>query len=83
MPRWKARVRIKHLLTEDEDHETTQANMNAIADILEQSAPFSDFDCSQFREIPEGDSFFGPVDYANKLLDQMYDYADCRRIWIE
>ena len=38
---------------------------------------------SKFRAIPHGDEVLGPRDYANRLLDFMYHYADDRRIWIE
>jgi hypothetical protein len=83
MANWQHRVKVKHLMTEDEDHKTVQENMNAIADVLDKSSCFSRFDTSQFRSIPEGDSFFGPVDYANRLLSRMYDFADFNLIWIE
>ncbi len=82
MTHWGSTVRIKHLLTRDEDHATVQANMNAIADVLENSSAFVGFDVKPFRSIPEGDDVFGPVDYACCLLDRMYDFADERRIWI-
>jgi hypothetical protein len=80
---WRQKVKIKHLLTEDEDHESIQASMNGIADILDQAPCFWLFSTQKFRKIPEGDDVFGPVDYGNKLLDTMYDYADQHRIWIE
>lgn len=83
MANWKYRVRIKHLLTEEEDFESVQRSMNAIADIIEKEACFEDFDYSRFRKIPEGDEVVGPVDYANRLIERMYNYADRRRIWIE
>lgn len=83
MLQWNAKIKIKHLLTDDEDHESTQNNMNNIADALESSGLFYGFDTSGFRNIPKGDNFFSPTDYANVLLDKMYDYADYRRIWIE
>jgi hypothetical protein len=83
MARWNYHVKIKHLLTEDEDFETVQANMNAIADVLEKEPCFRRFyDLAKFRQIPPGDDIFGPVDYANRLLDWMYNYADDERIWI-
>lgn len=83
MPVWGNRVKIKHLLTEDADHATVQASMNAIADVLDSSPAFVGFGTKAFRNIPQGDDIFGPVDYANRLLDRLYDFADDRRIWIE
>jgi hypothetical protein len=80
---WRHQVKIKHLLTEEEDHEAVQASMNSIADVLDQATCFWFFPVNKFRSIPEGDAVFGPVDYANKLLDAMYTYADKRKIWIE
>ena len=79
---WRTTIKITHLLTEDEDWETTQKNMNAIADVLDASLSFTAFNTSSWRKIPKGDEFFSPVDYANKLLDRMYDYADQHRIWV-
>jgi hypothetical protein len=81
--RWDYRVKIKHLLTDAEDWETTQATMNAIADVLEKEPCFRRFyRLAKFREIPHGDDVFGAVDYAIRLLEEMYDYADAERIWI-
>jgi len=80
---WITTVKIKHLLTEAEDHTSVQRDMNAVADALARSSFFRQFDIRPFRQIPEGDEFFGPVDYANKLLDKMYNYANYHRIWID
>lgn len=79
---WNSKVRIKHLFTEAEDHAAVQACMNEVADVLDASSAFQGFSTAKFRKIPEGDEFFGPADYADKLLGQMYDYADDCRIWI-
>ena len=83
MKKWEYYVRIKHFLTEKEDHESIQKSMNAIADILDKQACFKGFDTSKFRKIPAGDEFFSPVEYSNIALDEMYDYADTNRIWFE
>ena len=83
MAKWDHRVAIRHLYTHREDWESIQASMTAIAEVLERKWFFSDFDTSKFRSIPFGDEVFGPSDYANRLLDMMYNYADDRRIWIE
>lgn len=80
---WNSRVKVKHLFTKNNDHESVQTSVNAIADVLEETDEFCWFDADGFRDIPKGDSFFGPADYANRLLEKMYDYADEHRIWVE
>ena len=83
---WNSRVRFKHLLTKDETHEAVQASMNAIATVIEGNTAFLSLNSvliEKMRNIPQGDDFFGPVDYANKLLDSVYDFADANRIWID
>ena len=86
MTRWTSKVAIKHLLEhDDESHEATQRSMIAIANALENAPAFACFDrdwIEKMRNIPQGDDFFSPVDYANKLLDRMYDFADSHGIWI-
>jgi len=86
MANWNAKVKIKHLLTDGESHAEVQANMNAIADVIEKSNAFVLFSrntIEKMRNIPEGDDDFAPVDYANRYLEKMYNFADEHRIWIE
>ena len=86
MANWNAKVKIKHLLTDGEGHEEVQANMNAIADVIEKSSAFALFSrqtLEKMRNIPDGDEDFAPVDYANRYLDKMYNFADQQRIWID
>jgi hypothetical protein len=81
---WNHKVKIKHLFTDKEDWQSIQDSMNAIADVLTKDAWFRTFvDLHKFRQIPEGDTVIRPVDYANKLLDFLYNFADDQRIWIE
>jgi hypothetical protein len=85
MATWNAKVQIKHLLTDGEGHEEVQANMNAIADVIEASPAFYLFSrktLEKMRNIPQGDDDFAAVDYANRYLDKMYNFADEHRIWI-
>jgi len=71
-------------MTEDEDHESVQKSMSAIADVLVKEPSFVAFGgIHKFMKIPKGDEYFGPADYANKLIDVLYNYADEHRIWIE
>ncbi len=80
MPRWNHKIRIRHLLTENEDHQSVQASMNAIADALSKYPCMLRFDARAFRKIPAGDDVITPLDYANKLLERLYDYCDANRI---
>jgi hypothetical protein len=83
MSKWFTTIKIKHLLTESENHVDVQRSMAAIADILDAAQTFSAFPWKRrFRNIPKGDDIVSPADYANKLLDKLYDFADERRIWI-
>lgn len=84
MPTWLHKVKLQHLFTQEEDHASIQASMNAIADVLKHDDFFFLFrEVSKFRTIPTGDEVFGPVDYANKLMGKLYDFADEHRIWID
>lgn len=81
---WIHKVKIKHFLTEEEDYESVQKSMAAIADVLYQTPCFVGFKQKyKFKEIPEGNEVLGPVDFANKLMERLYDYADANAIWIE
>ena len=81
---WQNKIRLKHLFTEDESVKSIRASMNAIADELDKATFFRTFSLKKnFRSIPLGDDVIEPLDYANKLLDAMYDYADEHHIWIE
>ena len=82
MARWDHRIKLKHLMTDDDSPAGVRRDMAAIADAIDQVAYFRGFDTRPFRNIPEGDDVFGPLDYANKLLDGMYNFADYHRIWI-
>jgi len=82
MREWKHKIAIRHLLTEKEDYKSVQESMNKIADVLQKEPCFMKFSIKKFREIPKGDDIMKPVDYANKLLDRMWDYADDNDIWI-
>lgn len=80
---WDYRVKVKHLFTEEEDAESVRKSMNAIADVLDKEPCFRGFSLlKRFRAIPDGDGFIEPLDYANKLLNELYNYADAERIWI-
>ena len=83
MAQWRTKLKIKHLFTHEEDYESIQKSMNDIADAIENGPTQIGIDLKPFRNIPKGDSIFKPVDYANKLIDRLYDYADDERIWIE
>lgn len=85
MGTWKKTVRIKHLFTKDEDHESVRVSMEAIANVLDSRPCFRKFShLSKFRDLPQQDELdVELLEYSNGLLDQMYDFADDHRIWIE
>jgi len=83
MARWFFRVKLTHLFTEQEDYESVKKSMKEIADAIKAESCFSGFDTKKFYKIPKGDDVIGALDYANKLISRMYDFADDRRIWIE
>jgi hypothetical protein len=82
MANWNHTVRLKHLLTSGTSHADVQTSMTALADAIEASDALMLFSTRKFRAIPLGDGTFGPQDYANRYLDELYDFADARRIWI-
>lgn len=81
--RWQHRVKVKHLFTRENDYVAVRKSMSAVADELKLHGCFNRFDKSKFYNIPEGDDIVPPVDYANRLIDRMYDYADDNGIWVE
>lgn len=84
MAKWLYTVKgIRDVMTEDEDWQSVQDSMSKIADIIEAHNCFNGFNTIKFRNIPKGDDYFGPIDYADKLIEQLYDYADEKRIWVE
>ena len=79
---WRKTIKIKYLLTENEDWESVQKSMNDIADVLNKERLIG-FSTKKFRNIPKNSEYVTPVEYANKLLNGLYDYADANRIWID
>lgn len=83
---WNSKVKIKHLFTDNDDLASVQASMNAIADVVAGAPEFRAFPrnyIDRMRNIPAGDEIVPPVDYANRLLDYIYAFADEYRIWID
>lgn len=82
---WQHRIKIRHLLVYGkEDHASIQESMNAIADAIAPDPWFRKFQkLSKFREVPVGDDVIPPADYANALLDKLYDFCDDNSIWVE
>lgn len=82
--KWNNKVKIKQLFTKKEDHDSVQKTMVQIADEIKKHNCFIGFDVTEFYKIPNyDDGFFKPVEYANKLIAKLYDFADKNRIWIE
>jgi hypothetical protein len=77
---WKHKLKIKHLFTENEDPESVDKSMRAIAEVIKQSPFMAGFDITDFYNcLEEEDS----CNFANQLLDDLYDYADFNKIWVE
>lgn len=81
MSKWNYTVKIKHLFTENEDFESVQESMNAIADVLDNTFFVPRFNTAKFRNMPKDNEYIEPLEYANKLLNEWYDFADEYRIW--
>ena len=82
MTNWRKHIKIKNLFTENEDHKSIQDSMNEVAKVLTEHFEFRHL-IKKFKNIPQGDDYFKPVDYANKLLNEVYNIADYECIWIE
>lgn len=80
---WNHKIRFRDLLTDDGSHKAIQSSMTAIADHLERDPYMTGFSFEHFRQIPQGDDVVGPVEYANTLLNRLYNYCDANHIWIE
>ena len=78
---WKHRVKIKHLFTKNEDYDSIKSSMKSIYEVLTVDPYFKKFVLlNKFIKIPNGDDVISSLDYANKLLDKLYDYADDNKI---
>ncbi len=80
---WNHVVELKYLFTENEDYGSVVDSMAKIADELDTLSCFKNFDYSEFRNIPKGDKRFSHLDYANDMINDLYNYADTNRIWIQ
>ena len=83
MTRWDHHVKLKHLMIENEDRSSVVRSMRHIADEIKKYSCFDLFPVHHFYRIRRADDVISSLDYANKLIDKMYDYADANRIWIE
>lgn len=83
---WRHHVKIKHLFTQKEDYDSLQESMTSIAGVIMNTSCFNSFDrdiLAKFTHLHSGDDIMTPVDYANKLINLVYDYADDHAIWME
>ena len=77
MTNWKHTLKITHLFTEKEDTESIRESMNKIADVIENKDFLEDFDYVwDFRGEDN-------LEEANNLINELYDYCDENKIWIE
>jgi len=77
---WRHKIKIKHLFTTNEDPESVDKSMREIAAVIESHHWFAAFDATDFYNCLEDDN---PLEFANLLLEDLYDYADREKIWIE
>jgi hypothetical protein len=78
MTRWLTKIQIKHLFTEDEDYDSVQKSMKAVAQVLKE-ARFPKRLIDECLTIPEEYSLV----VANSIMSRVYDYADMERIWVD
>ena len=76
--KWVKHIKIRHLLTDEEDYESIKQCMGDIATVLE-AEKFPKYLIKPCRNIPEEYS----LAVANEILNDVYDYVDMERIWIE
>ena len=95
MGEWKYKIRLSHIIHcslgnayEQSDlgdsYEDTKKKMELIADEIQnhpELPPFILID--YFRNIPEGNCILNYLDYSNKLLEFLFEFADENSIWIE
>lgn len=80
MANWKHTLKIKDLITRNEDPESVDQSMRAIAGVIKQHSFMAEFDTTDFYNCLEDED---PLGFANCLMNDLYDFADFKRIWIE
>jgi hypothetical protein len=83
MGNWRFRAALRHLFTKEEDYESVKTSMKNIADTIKTYPFFRGFDVRKFYTIPKGDDVISSLDYANKLIDRLWDFCDDNNIWID
>jgi hypothetical protein len=81
--RWIHKAQLRHLFTKEEDYESVKKSMADIADAIKTYPFFSGFNVVPFYKILQGDDIISPLDYANKLINRMWDFCDENNIWID
>ena len=86
MTRWKRRIKIKDLLDGDDSPEEVVRIAAVVVERLRKDTPSGrdadlDFVVSEFEDITAEDK--KPVLLFDDALDQLYDWADYNRVWIE
>ena len=82
MTRWLFHVPFGKYLTRSEDQPSIVKSCEAIAVELERQRCFkgSDF-AARLRRAASVEDFY--LAAANSVIDEIYDYADANRIWLE
>lgn len=81
MSRWKHSVELKDLLEIADDADLTDDDVNHIGNKIHERISklecFNDFDIiDEFKEVYDIEDF-------DNIIEELYDYADYNRIWIE
>jgi len=77
---WRHKIKIKHLFTTNEDPESVDKSMRAVRDVIKANPIFNGFDARNFYSCLEDDN---PLGFANEALDELYDFADREKIWVD
>ena len=77
---WRHKIKMKQLFTTNEDPESVDKSMRAVRDVIKANPIFNGFDARNFYSCLEDDN---PLGFANEALDELYDFADREKIWVD
>jgi hypothetical protein len=93
-PSWAAEIKIKHLLSETSDDTIAAATGRNIAAALRDGLPAGDLDIDSPEYDNEIDYIIDDLEDVrpyedmdgtatlNAILDELYDWADIKRVWL-
>lgn len=88
MMRWKYQIQIKDLLSEKDDYNICKKVMNDIYECIkdrECMADFGEWGVWMPQNFPSREKLglMPAVQYLNEALDDLYDYCDDQKIWVQ